>query len=233
MTSHQVAMAFVYNRRDNHLPTFNDVYGNSYAYIAKFKANSSFFFRQKYYLHRTALRTRSRDSLVCDETNTSPPIDACIEAYIESEVGCSNAYQTSTKSRPPCTTTEQYAGWRNISVRITNAPSENEIYAMTGCLPSCERTEYVLESLEDVSAKLGNRVNNVLGVSPGSRIFWLRFYFKSGKYGIKEEYLVYDENSFIADVGGYLGLLLGHSLYSMFGGLRAIASYIGLVKNNK
>ena len=28
--------------------------------------------------------------------------------------------------------------------------------------------------------------------------------------------MIYDYNDFIADVGGYLGLLIGHSLFSMY-----------------
>ena len=32
---------------------------------------------------------------------------------------------------------------------------------------------------------------------------------------LREEYYVYDMSSFIADVGGYLGLLLGHSVFSI------------------
>ncbi len=31
------------------------------------------------------------------------------------------------------------------------------------------------------------------------------------------QYVIYDTNSLIADVGGYLGLLLGHSMLSLFG----------------
>ena len=30
------------------------------------------------------------------------------------------------------------------------------------------------------------------------------------------QYYVYDFNAFVADVGGYLGLLLGHSIFGMF-----------------
>ena len=35
-------------------------------------------------------------------------------------------------------------------------------------------------------------------------------------YNLNEEYLVYDYNNFIADIGGYLGLLLGHSIFSIY-----------------
>ena len=35
------------------------------------------------------------------------------------------------------------------------------------------------------------------------------------------QYKIYDLNSLIADVGGYLGLLMGHSLLSLYNGLAA------------
>ncbi len=44
----------------------------------------------------------------------------------------------------------------------------------------------------------------------------IRAWFATGRHFRREEYLLYDYNSFIADVGGYLGLLLGHSMLSLF-----------------
>ncbi len=34
-------------------------------------------------------------------------------------------------------------------------------------------------------------------------------YFKTASHDLKEQYIIYDENSMFADIGGYLGLLLG------------------------
>ncbi len=42
------------------------------------------------------------------------------------------------------------------------------------------------------------------------------FLYSTSEQGIKEEYIIYDFDSFIADVGGFLGLLLGHSLLSIY-----------------
>ena len=36
------------------------------------------------------------------------------------------------------------------------------------------------------------------------------------------QYYIYDQNSFIADVGGYLGLLLGQSIYGIYEVLSAV-----------
>ena len=44
----------------------------------------------------------------------------------------------------------------------------------------------------------------------------LEWEYMNSDYVVRQEYLTYDINSFIADVGGYLGLLLGHSLLSIY-----------------
>ncbi len=43
-----------------------------------------------------------------------------------------------------------------------------------------------------------------------------RLSFNSDRYEVKEQYVVYDGNAFFADVGGFLGLLLGHSVLSVY-----------------
>ena len=41
---------------------------------------------------------------------------------------------------------------------------------------------------------------------------------------VKTEFLVYGRNDFTADVGGYLGLLLGHSVLSFYDGFISLAT---------
>jgi hypothetical protein len=45
---------------------------------------------------------------------------------------------------------------------------------------------------------------------------FLYYFYASGRYEEKEYYYSYDANSFLADAGGYLGLVLGHSLLSFY-----------------
>ncbi len=54
---------------------------------------------------------------------------------------------------------------------------------------------------------------------------WLRlkFGFLSSRHEVRREYLIYDTDAFIADVGGFLGLLLG---YSAFGLLEKVTSWV-------
>ena len=47
------------------------------------------------------------------------------------------------------------------------------------------------------------------------RTLHLYLYYVNGLYDEKEQYVIYDMSSFIADVGGYMGLLLGFSLQGL------------------
>ena len=44
----------------------------------------------------------------------------------------------------------------------------------------------------------------------------LSWHFDRGQYEEKKQYLTYDNNNFVADFGGYLGLLLGHSVLTFY-----------------
>ena len=44
----------------------------------------------------------------------------------------------------------------------------------------------------------------------------LEFLIADGFYEEKEEYMLYDLDSFVADIGGFMGLLLGCSVFSLY-----------------
>ena len=52
---------------------------------------------------------------------------------------------------------------------------------------------------------------NILKYSGKENELTLGFGIPHGRYFVKQQYYLHDFNSFIADAGGYLGLLLGHS----------------------
>ena len=57
---------------------------------------------------------------------------------------------------------------------------------------------------------------------------------KNNLFAIKSkhfQYVIYDSSSFFADVGGYLGLLLGHSLFSVYTMVEERAMFL-IKKNN-
>ncbi len=59
------------------------------------------------------------------------------------------------------------------------------------------------------------------------RTLWLRLKYPESRYDVREEYLIYDINSFIADVGGFLGLLLGYSILGLLESLtKAVEQFV-------
>ena len=62
--------------------------------------------------------------------------------------------------------------------------------------------------VQDSRPKFGNGKPKVTV----KRTLHLYLYHVNGLYDEKEEYIIYDASSFVADVGGYMGLLLGFSL---------------------
>ena len=52
-------------------------------------------------------------------------------------------------------------------------------------------------------------------INDSKRSLHLYIYYVNNSYDEKEQYVIYDLSSFIADVGGFMGLLLGFSIHSM------------------
>ena len=66
----------------------------------------------------------------------------------------------------------------------------------------CSQNEWKLETYSSKAEKVLLHKENQLQ---------LVFKLPHGRYYIKQQYYLHDSSTFIADVGGYLGLLLGHS----------------------
>ena len=71
-----------------------------------------------------------------------------------------------------------------------------------------------MKSIADSSLK-GLDMDHLLGKLVFLTLLGL-FVVPTGRYEVREQYVVYDSDSFIADVGGFLGLLLGHSMLSLY-----------------
>ena len=106
----------------------------------------------------------------------------------------------------PCSSSSEFNAWRNYSIILEQAES-NFIFKLTGCLPSCHRNEYTLTGSEFKTMKLSLWVKQKLE---------LAFRIRKSSYKEEEQYVIYDFNSFIGDVGGFLGLLLGYSALSIY-----------------
>ncbi len=110
---------------------------------------------------------------------------------------------------PTCQLEEHYHKYMTAA-RSRVGTTETGYYEETGCLFPCDAPAY--EALPGLST----RVENKTGTEGVSSITFM-IQFVTGRHELREEYLIYDKATFNADVGGYLGLLLGHSIYSVLG----------------
>ena len=81
------------------------------------------------------------------------------------------------------------------------------------CTPGCRRVEY--------SAKLQGS-----GKTKFTEEVELSFYFAKDKFLVKEQFFIYDTANLLADLGGYLGLLLGYSMLGFFDPLMDLIEYV-------
>ena len=132
----------------------------------------------------------------------------CIAEYITDKIGCSpNIQGIELTTRPPCKTRKHLEAFANISLKLEDADA-TMMYDMTGCLSSCEKEKFdiITETSEYTSKKAKGARNDA--------VFVFTIYNKT--YVEEEQYILYDTNSFFADVGGFMGLILGSSILNMY-----------------
>ena len=102
--------------------------------------------------------------------------------------------------------------WKNIWHRLDKM-DEHKLYVETGCMGKCERKEWALSKIFD-----DNRSGN-------DSMIDMYLLYANGRYQVGSQYYTYDFNTFVANFGGYLGLLLGYSIVSFFDMTQEIFSY--------
>ena len=185
-----------------HVPNWVKVYGSQYMSIQAYSSYKSY--KQKITISKSHLKSLDQPSERCTEDTKSPNVSACISKFIEGQLGCSaNIHCSGSPQKITCNNVTQL---KTLSDKFKDADA-NKIYNITGCLASCEKDEY----------------HEIVG----TKTEWLRaphdikleFVIKEGSYQEMEQYFLYDFGSFIADVGGLMGLLLGFSVLSIFNGI--------------
>ena len=91
----------------------------------------------------------------------------------------------------------------DISQKLEVADA-NTVYKITGCLSSCEKFDY--NKIDGKGKATRKPPHDIL----------LEIIISNPSYQEMEQYVLYDSESFIADVGGFMGLLLGYSALSIY-----------------
>ena len=87
---------------------------------------------------------------------------------------------------------------------------EERFSRLSECKPSCRRNEYLARPVgkrEKLWDYTWYYMDNYVQI-------WL--YYGTSRVTVKEQYYTYGFDSFIADIGGYLGLLLGNSILGFY-----------------
>ena len=147
----------------------------------------------------------------CNAESTNISTSACIASFIEKLIGCNpNVYGSRYSKGSPCTTKSQLFALAE-SVHKLSMSNDNDVYVLSGCLPSCERDVYAIIA-EPMTCNY----------SPHLIEYVLHLRITDRSYEERKQYIIYDNNSFIADVGGYMGLLLGYSILSLYNEMEAL-----------
>ena len=176
------------------------IYGSKYMKFYPMK-NSTYF--ERFFVYKNSIKRLESTTLGCRNYEKEDSIGQCIVTFVEDTYNCTSYQIFANKMREPCGSTAQSKS-RGIH-RTLSTLSEYGIYNLTRCLPPCEHYKVDVKSMEKPKIKTSQNPT-----------FSLEFQFEDEVYQNSEEYILYDADSFIADVGGYLGLLLGHSMLSIY-----------------
>ena len=196
------------------MPNDRKVFGSAYKAVPMNDGGCSPYQRRKFstviYISKIQTKAIDRPDKRCIEDKSKVNTSACIAAFIERELGCNAMIFGSQYSKASkCTTRSQLLALVNISKQFEKA-DENDIYEMTGCLSPCKKDRFSL-SADNLKTETAY---DILGEVPCQ--LHLEFQILDSSYQVEEEYVLYEIGSFIADVGGYMGLLLGSSLLSLY-----------------
>ncbi len=92
---------------------------------------------------------------------------------------------------------------------------EENLVERTGCVPPCRRDEYAAQAVINDRFDVADFIPDDAAA--------VQIYFVTNDYMVRTEYFAFNFASLVADFGGYLGLLMGHSLLSLYDAGKAAA----------
>ena len=167
-------------------------------------------FEQDIFITKSHIKALDQSSQRCTKKEVN--VNHCILSFIEKQIGCKPKIQGSNYSNgASCDTVDQLEDLAALS-KIFEEADGNDIYEATGCLAPCDKDLFSL--------------SHGLLTGRSSDTYHVQFKILDRAYEEREQYVIYDLSSFIADVGGYMGLLLGCSLASLYYDLEAFLQRI-------
>jgi hypothetical protein len=166
--------------------------------------------------------SRQIDSLNINKSNytcndvVSNDFMHCMENYYSKKIGCVLPWVLfqgrNNHGMNVCRGKEKYWEFKNISMNIL-MPEENKELNKEGCfIPNCQQRSWSIRFKETFETKAVNWVvTNEREKNTSGFIYDMS---QETKTLVRKEVRLYTAINFFAEVGGYLGLLLGESLIS-------------------
>ena len=140
---------------------------------------------------------------------TSKPLESfqeCLERYFNQEMGCHLPWHKEG-SPLPCANASDSQRYQNLTLRLKSM-NKMDLTRELDCHMPCTLYEYEPVEFMEVEQPCNSEWCQYVPV--------LLVAVDDANLYLSREVVLYDENNFIADVGGYLGLLLGASVMTLY-----------------
>ena len=197
---------WAYRRGSGIIPGINSGYGG---HKMKLRIVGNFSSIVRIEIKRTEINALDKLSQRCEVPEVAPSVSQCVEEqFVERYLNCSLNRLMSNPNLSKCNQTSWSSSEEDSMHQMferLNIMDEREIFDTTGCMPGCYKSKIQLDT----------RYQDNM-IDDGKQLAKFLFYYDHGEYDLLEEYYIYNWGSFIADVGGYMGLLLGYSVMGMY-----------------
>ena len=149
----------------------------------------------------------NKSNYTCDEENSKCFMD-CMENYYSQKLRCklpwAMNFNVRNASMNLCKGKEKFKEFKNLAMNILKSEQSKELIKEGCFMPNCLRRSWKVKKDNYIK-----RFKNDIPVTGFKYEI-----FQPAKVLVKKEVKLYTIINFFAEVGGYLGLLLGESLFS-------------------
>ena len=135
-------------------------------------------------------------------------------------------YEHLSIGKRECSTKEDYEIFSQMNEMFYNQDETEQLLKQAGCLPEkCRQHRWTVMNTFEAS-HLEDHPVKFFSAFDFEKGFVVNFVMTSDKVQVSKEIQIYGFSQFIADFGGYLGLLLGSSLLTIFDEVCLFTSYV-------
>ena len=181
-------------------------------YLYKFTEDQWYWFKGKKFLYidfgkQIDTININKSNYTCYEDNSNLFMH-CMEDYYSKKLGCRLPWAVKNNTRNdvmnPCKGKEKFKEFKSIVMNILK-PEETKELKDKGCfIPNCMQRSWKIRNQRNTDERQNDKPLTGFGIKmpPNMKVL------------VREEVELYTLINFFAEVGGYLGLLLGESLLS-------------------